>query len=262
MRGHRDLRRAGALAVACALLALLAPVGWLSLLFLAPLAFFLPGYAILAATFAERPPKLPLLLSLSLGLSLATLAIGGLLLNLLPGGIRAGSWAALLTLVVLAAARAAAIRRGARGEWRLRPAPIRLRRPSGAGLGLIAAGALATLAALVLTFTTVGGSNAIGYTELWMQPLRGREEAALRVGVGSEEQGRVRYRLLARFGDGSERTTAFALEPGETRIVRWEVARAPGSPPQRVDVSLFRKDRSARPYRRVFGWLPPPSTPR
>ena len=118
------------------------------------------------------------------------------------------------------------------------------------------------VAAIVLTFTPVAGKHAIGYTELWMQPLRGAEPA-LRVGVGSEEQTRTRYELVARFGDGSERRTPiFALDPGATKLVRWAVVRAPGSPPLRVSVSLFRQDRPARPYRRVFGWIPSPSTPR
>ena len=259
MRVYSDLRRAVALAVACAVLALLAPVGWLSLLFLLPLAFILPGYAIVAALFAGRPLKLPLLLSLSLGLSLATLAVGGLLLNLLPGGLRAGSWAALLTLVVLAAARAAALRRGRRAEPKRGPARFR---PGRGGAILLAAGAIAATAAIVLTFTTVAGKHAIGYTELWMRPLHGRAEAALRVGVGSDEQARTHYKLVGRFGDGSERTTPiFSLEPGETRIVRWSVPRAAGSPPLRVNVLLFRQDRPARPYRRVFGWVPAPPAP-
>ena len=57
MRGHRDLRGAATAALACALLALLLPFAPLSLLFAAPLAFFLPGYAITCAAFAKRPPK-------------------------------------------------------------------------------------------------------------------------------------------------------------------------------------------------------------
>ena len=51
------------------------------------------------------------MLALSVGLSLAMLALGSLVLNYVPGGIRACSWAVLLVLVVLAASREAALRR-------------------------------------------------------------------------------------------------------------------------------------------------------
>ncbi len=262
MRGHRDLRRMVAGAVACGLLALLVPVAWISLLFLAPLAFFLPGYAIASATFASRPPKRPQMLALSLGLSLATLALAGLVLDLLPGGLRAGPWTLLLVLVVFGAARAAAVRRSRHPGRRRRRAPLRLR-PDGIGAALIAVGSVAAVAALVLTFSAVAGKHAVGYTELWLQPLRTGHGAAVRIGVGSDEQTRVRYSLDVRYGDGREQAVPpFSLKPGETKVVRLQTVRRPGDPPLPVVASLFRQDRPASAYRRAWGWLPSPSPAR
>ena len=52
------------------------PVEALSLLFAAPLAFFLPGYAIVSAVFVRARLVVPVLLTLSIGTSLSTLALG------------------------------------------------------------------------------------------------------------------------------------------------------------------------------------------
>jgi hypothetical protein len=248
-------------AVGCALLALMLPVDWLSLLFAAPLALFLPGYAIASAACARRAVPLPQMLTLSVGLSLATLALGSLVLNYVPGGIRAISWAVLLVLVVLAASRDAALRRGPPQTER-RPLQVRIRLTR-SGAALLSAGLLAVLAAMILTFTTVSAKHAVGYTELWLEPLHTLHGGAARIGVRSDEQARTRYRLKASFGDGSKRIVrAFPLNPGEARVVRLEIRRPPGAPPLRVAVSLFRQDRPALPYRRVWGWISSPTRSR
>ncbi|HEX6228423.1 MAG TPA: DUF1616 domain-containing protein, partial [Solirubrobacterales bacterium] len=111
MRGHRDLQLAVIAAAASALVALLVPIEELRLIGALPLTLALPGYAIVAVTFARRPLGQAHVLLLSLALSLITLALGGLVLNYSPGGIRSVSWAVLLFVIVLAASRGAAIRR-------------------------------------------------------------------------------------------------------------------------------------------------------
>ena len=123
MRGHGDLEAAVGGAALCALLALFLPFDALRLLVGAPLLFFLPGYAITAAVFARGRIERRHFLVFSVGLSLAVLALGALVLNYLPGGIRGGWWALLLFLVVLGACRGAALRRprraGAPIAWSL-----------------------------------------------------------------------------------------------------------------------------------------------
>ncbi len=252
MRGHRDLRVIVALAGGCALLALLLPVGALSLLVLAPLAFFLPGYAITSATFARRPLPGAMLGVLSVGLSLAVLALGALPLNWLPGGISAGWWALLLVLVVVAACRGAALRRPLAQEKALtwqRP------RPSRGEAALFGCGALSLLAAFVLAFVTLSADQAIGYTELWIEPLPARE--AVQVGIANGERQEATYTLEFRV-NGRDRPFAVRqvfLDRGARRTLAMPVPTAAGRRDVKVAVTLFRAG-VIEPYRRVTAWLP------
>jgi uncharacterized membrane protein len=261
VRGHRDLRIVATLTLACALLAPLLPVEWLSLLFALPLAFFLPGYALVAATFARRPIERPQMLLLSLGLSLCVLALGALLLNYVPGGIGPVSWAVLLVLVVLNGCRVAALRRpNARASAKTAVKPsLRL---SGTAAGLLIGALLCTTAALALTFTTTPAKHADGFTALWLLPPAPRDapQGGARIGVSSEQQKTVRYRLQVRVGDRpGEIIRRFSLDPGETRVLKLGSPASASSEAVAVRALLFRDDKPGDVYRRVSGWLAQPS---
>lgn len=253
MRGHKDLRLACMIAVVSALLTLILPWGPLCLLVALPLVFFLPGYAVAAAIFARGRIPLRHLLVLSVGLSLAILALGALPLNYLPGGIRAGWWALLLVGVVFAAARSAAIRRPShraapRTSWRPRLNPVQ-----GA---LYAGGALAIVAAIVLAFLPLGAKNALGYTQMWIQPLEG-EKTGVEIGVDSAEQREASYRLWVKFGEGeAPQGRYFKLAPGESRVVRLLTEEQPAAHEQ-ISAALFKQSRPDRAYRRVSTWITP-----
>jgi len=252
VRGHRDLELTAVAAPLCALLAIALPVPALSLLAVAPLAFFLPGYAITCACFARRELRVAHLLTFSLGLSLATLALLPLALSLLPGGISAASWAIGLSLVVLAACRGAAISRP-RGRAPRARLPRVVLGPVQAGL--LGLGGLAGVAAMVLAFTPMPAERASGYTELWIEPA-GRREQAVRVGVGSREQETETFTVELR-ASGRPRpfeVRRFRLQPGGERTLLARPPR-PGERPTKVSVTLFRFGQS-QPYRRVAAWLP------
>jgi uncharacterized membrane protein len=257
MRGNRDLRLVTASAIACALLALLVPVEALSLLFAVPLAFFLPGYAIVSAVFVRARLVMPVLLTLSIGTSLSTLALGALVLNYAPGGVDGLGWAILLAAVTAAACRRAAIRRPATdGRWLpgwQAPAPSQA--------AFLVATAVVAVAALVLAFANLPADRAIGYTELWMQPYAAAGKTGVRVGVGSNEQHRTVYTLRVRLKRTGPTVRRFALEPGESRVLRVASAPAGGGGPMRVSAALFRPGHSSRPYRRVSGWTRPDRAP-
>lgn len=257
MRGHTDLRTAVAAAVLCAVLALVLPFGALRLVFAAPLAFFLPGYAIASAAFARRPLARPKLLLLSVGLSLAVLALGALILNYVPGGIRAGSWALLLILVVLGASRAAAIARPA-GDSSSLPRPRFS--PKRGEAALLGAGMVAGIAAIVLAFQPMSAKDAVGYSEMWIQPFDGNRSSGVQIGVGNRMQQRGFYLLRVRFGgeDGKMAVRSFTLEPGEDEVLRLPAAARPSGKPLPVVATLFRPSRSDRPYRRVSDWIVAP----
>jgi uncharacterized membrane protein len=254
MRGSRDLQLAVRAAVACAVLAIVLPVEALSLIAAAPLLFFLPGYAIVCAVFARRRIDFARLLVLSVGLSLAVLALLPLLLDLLPGGISIGWWAVSLCLVVLAAARAAALGRRQPARAAFRRPRFSLARPEA---GLLAVGVLAGIAAVVLVFIPVSSKNALGYSELWIEPQSGEVPSVL-VGVASREQEEDRFRMEARtnLSDIPFEITSFQLEPGEEQelVVEPPVA---GERPVKISVTLFREGVS-QPYRRVAAWTPEP----
>ncbi len=256
MKGHADLRAAVAASLLCAVLALLLPFAVVKLVFAAPLALFLPGYAIAAATFARRPLDRPRLLLLSLGLSLVTLALGALVLNYLPGGIRAGSWALLLVLVVIGACRAAALARPRATATGI--AWPRLS-PSRTGAGLLAGGALAALAASVLAFVPLSADNAIGYTEMWIKPFDSESRAGVKIGVGNREQNDAEYRLRVHVGEGDGEETAtypIALEPGQTQVQVVPIVTPSSGEPTPVVAVLVMADSPTRAYRRVSAWIP------
>lgn len=253
MRRHRDLEVVVAAAAVGAVGALLIPIDLIRLFFALPLALFLPGYALASAARLERQLDRPQLLLTSLGLSLALLAIGGLLPNYL-GGLRAGPWALLLFLVTLAAARAAAIRRPRVSGPRARLALPG--RPGALATGLVLAGVLLAAAAIALAFVPVSARHAIGYSELWIRPLA---NGSVRVGVGSGEHDRVSYGLIASFGAGRDTDERrFSLDPGERRAFEF-FPRRQGSRPLHVAATLYRASRPGVPYRRVSGWIAPPN---
>jgi hypothetical protein len=253
MRGHGDLEAAVGAAALCGLLALVLPFEPLRMLLAAPLTLFLPGYAIAAAIFARERIGRARFLLLSVGLSLAVLALGALVLNYGPGGVRAWSWALLLFLVVLGCCRGAALRRP-RGA----PAPVRwsLPRPDRGQVAMVAGGALALVAAVVLAFTPLSATNATGFTEIWIAPLAG--DGGVRVGVGSAEREDSSYRLVVNFGGSREVTRRLELEPGQRQVLALGESAAASSPvPVRVTATLFKQDSPApnRPFRQVSTWL-------
>jgi hypothetical protein len=238
-------------AVAAALVAALAPWDVVRLLAALPLAVFLPGYAITAAAFGPQrlDPQRLAMLTLLCGLSL--LCLGGIVLNYLPGGLRTVSWALLLVLVVLATARAAALRReepdGRSSGW-TRP------RLHGADVACVVLAAVLVVGTLVFAYTPLPASKAVGYTALWMLPAKNAADPALKVGVISAEQGRRHYRLEARIGEnGKPKRYHLTLDPDEERVFELPVSRRAGKK-ARVVVSLYDSERPHRLYRRVTTW--------
>jgi hypothetical protein len=254
VRGHGDLRLAVAVAIVGALLATVLPWELARLVAAAPLALFLPGYAISAAAFGSQRLAAPQLLMLSFGCSVAVLALGALPLHFLPGGVQTVSWALLLLTVVIVACRVAALRRGEE-----QPREIMIPRPSPHPLG-IACGVLgiaAATAALVLANTPLSADSASGYTALWMLPTREAPRNAVKVGVVSNEQDERFYVLELKVDTRRPRVVArFALGPGEERTFR-PATPTRGAKPVAVTAILLHSNRPQRIYRKVRTWLPP-----
>lgn len=259
MRGHRDLEWSSIAAIVCALVAALVP--WEIVRFVAalPLTLFLPGYAIVAVAFGSSELALPKRLTLSVGLSLMTLVLGTLVLNVFPFGIRTASWAVLLAVVVVAACRGAALRRGRPQPGQKRRSPLAGFRPSWGAVAMLAAAVAIAAAALVLAQKPLPAKNAEGFTALWMLPTDSKEDA-VRFGVVSSEQDPASYRLTVRVGRKSRsRNYRVKLDPGEEKSFEVEVPRPPGSR-RHVVASLYRETKPQHLYRRVTSWLPRQTT--
>lgn len=252
MRFDRDLRATAVAAAVLTALALVIPVGWLSLLLLAPVAFALTGYTIFAAVFVRPRASWSRTAVICLGLSLAVLAILPLPLNYL-GGLRPGTWALALVLVVLLGCGIAAARRGP--EWKARPLPRFPQPPLSAALIALAA-LLLTSAALVLAFVPLSNSKAVGFTELSLRPLATTTGAAVRIGVASQEQETTAYQLKVQFGNEPPLARPLVLAPGESKVVELQATpEPPPGQPLAVRAELFRRGQPDIPYRHVYGWV-------
>jgi hypothetical protein len=256
--GHRDLERVVLAAAVGAAVAIALPWDLVRLVAALPLALFLPGYAIVAAAFAGHDLERPQQLMLSLLCSLAVLALGGLLLNYLPGGLRTATWAVLLFILVVAASGVAVLRRPTAprtpGRSRLRLGAIRRW-----DLPLLAGAGVAVVAALILAFTPLPAGRAAGYTALWMLPGSGGQQGPLRVGVESAEHGSLAYLLVVDSGKARPQDFRFSLDPGGERTFTLPL-RVPVGAKVRVEASLYLAGRPDRPYRRVVLWLPKQGT--
>jgi hypothetical protein len=252
----RQIVLTAATAAACAAIVLAVPVTAVRAVFAVPLCLLLPGYAITQASFRRVDLGTGRTLMLSIGLSLATLAIGSLVLNLLPGGLRLASWTILLVLVVVASS-AVALRRSSRQ----RSQPRRTRRPAPrlSELLLLLLAVLLAGSAFTLSRIPLGAANAVGYTQLWMFQSGGARTPAVRIGVQSAERAPTTYTLVLRAGSSTPLIVAtnFVLRPGAQTGFVAPLRLPPSTAPALITAELFRSD-SPTVYRHVTALIVPP----
>lgn len=254
MRGHRDLTIAAAAAVLCALVAALVPVELIRVIAALPLTLYLPGFALVAASFDGEDLAPPKRLTLEVGASLIVLVLSAFVLNIFPFGLTTASWAVLLALLVVAGCLWAARRRGrAKGPRGPLLAPIK--RPATRTVLLLGAAVLIGGAAIALAQKPLPAKHAAGYTALWMLPTDAAEDAVM-VGVQSNQQHAAAYLLrIAANGGALSETHRVELDPGEEKT--YEFALPPGSAGRaHVVASLYREGQTDRLFRRVTRWLP------
>ena len=252
----RDIWATAGAALVCAAAAVSVPVTAVRAVFAVPLCLVLPGYAITQAAFTwRRSPGLQTLMLVP-ALSLATLAVGSLLLDAAPGGLRLGSWATFLIAVVLSGCGVAVARRGL-GTFEPRPRTFRRIRPADALLVGVAASA--AIAALVVSRIPLPARNAVGYTQLSMLSSGTPSSPAVRIDVRSGEQHVTTYRLLLASGSGSPTVvdSRLTLRPGGGTEITVPLVPLSSGAPALVIAQLYRLGGSA-PYRRVTALIQPP----
>lgn len=211
------------------------------------LVLILPGFALTLALFPR--PSLGALdrAALTLGLSLAVGALSGFLLNGIPGGITARSWALLLTGVIAIAGAVAIMRRGKNAavpvSWGARAIPLRQ------GL-LFGVAAVIAITAITISYTGERHRPTPGFSQLWLLPAAG-ESPTVHIGIASHEPATTQYRLqLGIDGQVVQEWPSLTLRPNG----QWEtMAVLPGSATDsgRVEAVLYRANQPSVVYRRA-----------
>jgi hypothetical protein len=214
------------------------------------LVLLLPGWAITAAIFAGRTLETAERVLFSLGLSLAVGALGGIVLNCLPFGLRTLPWALLLGGITLAAGAVWLVRR--------RQPSIVSTHESGAApwmrsLPLLAlAGAIVMGSAAIAVVAAVEQPSA-GFTQLWLLPAGAADHPSVLLGVKSAETRPTHYTLvLMQGGVAVSQWRSTDVAPGQ----QWYATIALPSAREIsgvVEARLYRDQAPAVVYRRV--WL-------
>ncbi len=239
---------APAAAVLCAVVTCVAPWVPVRAVAAAPLCLVLPGYALTRAIFAGSPPgaqpSQTMRLTLTFALSLTTLIIGSLALDLAPGGLQRTSWAVLLAVVTALASSSSLVRRGEQGGV---PMELKLPRPRVSSIIIVLLAGIIAVGAFVASRFPLSARNAIGYTQLWILPASGSQHAVV-IGVVCDQLHTTGYRLDVRQGKHTS-SLQISLRPGRRRELTMPVL-ATTTTRGYVTATLYR-DGQLHPYRQV-----------
>jgi Protein of unknown function (DUF1616) len=258
LSGNRDLVIVVGLALACAMVieqVALPPARIAAGLFL---ALILPGYAVTSLVFPRQRLDHFETLLCTCGFGLVIAALGGLLLDLLPGSIQRAEWVALLLATTVAAAVAARRPESVPGadeeehSDRVTDANHgQLLRATNLILGLLAI-ALATFAVLVARDSA---NHAAAFSELSSVPVASVGGDRLDLRVGSHEHSRLIYELTISGLKKNMMRFPITLNPGE----EWHhLTRLPRIT-KRVLITLYKGDET-KPYLQT-SYYPAPSEP-
>ncbi len=218
-----------------------------------PLVFIFPGYTLSEILFHKRSFNASYRLLISIGLSLTIAVLSGLILNLLPGGLQAISWALWLGLITVVFSLLAAYLR--RGVPMNRTSPIRFRFSVYPAIMFALATLVAIFAFLYSAFGVVKQPYP-GFTQLWMIPeAQTGKSCAVSLGVRSFETSPVTYRITMtamRVEITSWSPVVLASQQAWTRLVTIPPTTASNV---YVEVQLYRFDKPGTLYREVHSTL-------
>jgi uncharacterized membrane protein len=246
-RPNFDLALVAAVTLVTMLLAL-TPInlGFVQVLCAVLLVCVLPGYAIMAAAFPNRPFTVETLV-FTLGISLSITVLGGLLLNYTVPGLTTVTWGVLLGSIILAACLVALVKR----RQSEAPAPIP-DAPQFTRRSLIIFGASLLVGVVALRFASAGAEahNMAQFTQLWMTPTQ-QQEANL--GIRNHESTPVTYKLRVVVDNKVvQEWSSITLDPGgewKTRLTMADLGVSNRSP--KVEALLYRLDAPEVVYRHV-----------
>jgi len=239
------------LAIVCALVVVFGTfLGPLRIVFAVVLLLILPGFSVVQLLFVDEALDAVRRAVFAVGLSIALAILVTLVLNVVPGGVRAGTWACALAVVTCAASAATAGRLRPR-----RPKRSQLRRLANRRDVVLMLLACAVLGATIgLATTPLGAASASGYTAMWIKPGSNAGRPAVRLTIACVERHRTSYRVVVEVGGKPQRTIRKnELRPGEERLLSIPVRAAARR--VRVRALLFREATPLVVYRRTTLWL-------
>lgn len=257
---HRDILVVVAITIVAVALAFLLPPDWVPGRIVAlPLVLVLPGYALTSALFPGRKFEFLVRLIFSLALSLVLVVLGGLLLNLTPWGLRAGTWAVFLAVITLGACAVALVRRRGQGisnPGGMRIGDIRLNFRQGLLLGLAA---LIVCGAVALSIVGAERQPYPGFTQLWILPAGGSNPwNTVQLGVNNMELTAMEYRLAVSVdGKVVKEWPTIDLNSHEQWEATFLVPQTGYVGTAKIEADLYRADAPTTLYRHVVLWLGP-----
>lgn len=202
----------------------------------------LPGYALAKALFPKHEVEGTEFFVITLGLNLALVALGGLVLHWSPWYIRPATWSILFGPITIIFAAVALIRKRNHTDD-AQPAENR-KLTLLQGL-CIALAILVVAGAIYDARDQARGHATVGHTQLWMLPV---DADAVRVGVRSEETTTMGFRLEVHVEGVLAWQADIDLQPGET----WErILTLSEFQPSSIEARLFTADNPDVVYRRV-----------
>lgn len=233
--------------------------GWGGAIFGVVFVLLLPGYIVTAALLGLRL-QMAERIALSIAMSVAVVIAGGFLLNALPGGLQARSWAIFIWLVTCAGS-ALLLARSLRRREQVPLGALRIPRPRGRDVGLVVASLLVLALAVGVAVHSAQGAQGAGYTQLWILPASTGTAGAAKttpsptasvdLGVRNEESAPQSYRLILLVNGAQARTYLIQLQPGQQWRRSVTVALGHGQGDVIVVATLYRPTVSGQPYRQV-----------
>ncbi len=214
-----------------------------------PLVFVVPGYALAEVLSYKRYLKTSHRLVFSLGLSLTLAILCGLMLNTLPAGFQASSWALLLGLLTVTFSLLAVYLRRYRAANETQPLKFRI---------TIFQGLLLFLAVVVLSvsffYNAVGAARQPhpGFTQLWVLPsTQTGKSCSVRFGLRSFETTPVTYRVAMTMNRAPTTTWSPVVLAPQEEWNRSESIVAKSVAAISVELQLYRLDKPQTVYRDV-----------
>jgi uncharacterized membrane protein len=214
-----------------------------------PLVLFVPGFIVTMILFPWTRLSIPERLLLSIGLSIALVALGGLILNLTPWGLQASSlWFGLVLGIAVGIAILFFARRGWWSEGIAFPKNANF---NGRQWVLMALAALMAVVAFRVALTPAPQSGLEGYTLLSAQAADSSN--SIRLAVRSEEFKETKYQIKYQFNGSVHEGPMLDLNPGQTweQVVSIPVGDLAG---KSFTVLLYRLDKPTEVYRHVDWW--------